>query len=113
MSDDLWGPISLAAWQAVPCISGRLATEAYVKAGRAVFYLRHHEDHGGAPYYLPLPHCAVWLNAESGQSVSGVIVQAEHGDGQVLVGFRPLSGGNVVALLPEFCLLNNPTEFTQ
>src|SRR5207249_7472729 len=33
MSDLLWGPIDIRAWRAVPHITGRVATEADVRAG--------------------------------------------------------------------------------
>lgn len=105
MSDDPWSAIDPKAWRSTPHIVGRSATEADVKAGRAVFYTQAGATDDGTPADLPLPACALWHNPDDGSVVPGVIVQAEHGNGQVLVGFRPLSGGNVLALFPEFELL--------
>lgn len=62
---------------------------------------------------MPLPQCAVWTNPEGGPPVPGVIVQVEHGEGAVLVGFRPLDGGNVLATLAEFRLVSSPVEFAR
>ena len=38
--DDLWGPIDIERWRELPHLSGKLASEADVAAGRAVFHLR-------------------------------------------------------------------------
>jgi hypothetical protein len=60
---------------------------------------------------MTLPQCAVWHDADTNTAVPGVVVQAERGDGQVLIGFRPMSGGNLLALLPEFSFVMSPAEF--
>jgi len=109
MSDDLWGPINPNAWRSVPFITGRCADEADVKAGNAVFYLKGN----GLPYTITLPHCAIWSDNSDQRLIPGIIVQAEQGDGKILIGFRPLAGGNVLALLPEFRLVKSPEEFAQ
>jgi hypothetical protein len=104
-TSNLWGEFSPSAWQSVRFVAGRLATEDDVRAGCAVFYLGNAEQHGGRPYLMTLPQCALWKQSGDETAVPGVIVQAEAGDGQVLVGFRPLAGGNAIALLSEFELV--------
>ena len=103
MTDSLWSAIDPTLWRDTPSTVGRAATEADVQEGRAVFYT----GGGSTPSNVSLPHCAFWHDPEGDKTVPGVIIQVEHGDDQVLVGFRPLSGGNVLALLPEFELVEN------
>lgn len=83
-----------------------------MKAGRAVFFLKNHEEFGCAPYAIELHHLATWRHPEDGKLVP-VIVQAEHTDGKVLVGFRPLGGANALAIFEEFCLISDPSDFTR
>jgi len=109
----MWEAIDPAQWRTTPCVVARLAVEEDVKAGRAVFFLRNHEKYGSTPYAIELPHLATWCDPESGNLVPGVIVQAEHADGKVLVGFRPLSGGNLLATLEEFRLVSDMNSFAQ
>lgn len=106
-------PIELDRWESTPCISGRLATESDVVSNRAVFYQGSPEEFGAKPYDLKLPHCAIYIDSENGRRIPGVIVQAERGqsESQVLIGFRPLTGGTVLADLTEFDLVDSPTEF--
>jgi hypothetical protein len=111
--EEMWQAIDVAEWRNTPCAVARLAIEDDVKAGRAVFFLNNHEDFGCAPYAMELPHLATWRNPENGELVPGVIVQAEHADGKVLVGFRPVSGGNILATLEEFSLLVDTSSLTQ
>ena len=110
---EIWSAIDLAQWAATPCVAGRLAIEEDVKAGRAVFFLNNHEEFGCASYDVSLPHLAIWSDPQSGALIRGVIVQAEHADGKVLVGFRPLSGGNVLATLEEFHLVEDVGDFVR
>jgi hypothetical protein len=109
--ENMWGAIDPAQWRTTPCVVARLAVEEDVKAGAAVFFLRNHEEYGCTPYAIELPQLATWRDPESGNLVPGVIVQAEHGDGKVLVGFRPLSGGNLLGLLEEFHLVSDMNSF--
>lgn len=111
--EEPWQAIDPAEWRSTPCVVARLAIEDNVKAGRAVFFLKNHEKFGCAPYAIELPHLAMWRDPEDGELVPGVIVQAEHADGRVLVGFRPLSGGNLLATLEEFRLATDTRNFTQ
>lgn len=108
---ELWRAIDAGEWHNTPFISARLATEQDVKSGRAVFFLKNDAEFGCAPYEMSLPHLAIRSDPETNQFTPGVIIQAEHVDGKVLLGFRPLSGGNVLALLEEFRLVNDVAEF--
>lgn len=104
--EDLWGPINRDAWLETPCVVGRAANEQDVKEGRAVFYV----DGPCEPVGVTLPHCAV-LHPENGQKLPVIAIQAEsHIAGQVLIGYRPLSGGNGICTLDEIDLLDAPDE---
>ncbi|AYO97022.1 hypothetical protein Xcom_20345 [Xanthomonas axonopodis pv. commiphoreae] len=78
----------------------RPATEADVIEGRAVFYI----PGGSEPVDFTLPCCAL-QRLESGESEPVVVVQAEHGPSGVILGVRPLCGGNGICMLSEVELL--------
>lgn len=109
MTDPLWGPIDARHWQSTPSLADRLATEADVKEGRAVFF-QTGEDVVMEPFPLPLPHAAILREDGADTAVPVVIIQAERAAHQVLVGYRLLNGGNGIATLPEFELLKAPDE---
>jgi hypothetical protein len=108
--EDPWAPVNLQAWSETSCIVGRAANEQDVKDGRAVFYI----DGPSEPVDLELPHCAL-LREETGQMLPIVAIQAETCvPGQVLIGYRPLDGGNGICTLDEVDLLDVPDKrFTQ
>lgn len=106
MSHTLWGAIDMLAWRTIPSLSGRIAVEADVKEGLAVFF----QQGTGVimePVALELPRPAI-LRAE-GSSVAEepvVVIQVERAADQVLVGYRGLHGGNGIATMPEIELLD-------
>jgi hypothetical protein len=99
---ELWGPITASNWHSVPCIEGRAATEADVKAGHAVFFVDGHSE--AAP--VKLPQCAI-QTLDDGEELPVVVIQAEVAPYGVVLGVRPLAGGNgmcganEVTFLPE------------
>lgn len=97
---NLWGPLSVSEWRTVPCIMGRSATEDDVVAGRAVFYVQGHSD----PAQFNLPCCGFQL-LEDGSEEPVVVVQAEHSPQGIILGVRPLCGGNSVCMETEVRLL--------
>ncbi len=106
-ADPRSGPVNVDKWKAVPCVKGRLANESDTKAGRAVFVFQ-----GSAgnvhPVDFPLPHCAIWHDAERQEDVPVVCIQAEEKDGKKVVGFRIVKGGLGAAFLSELTLLDAP-----
>jgi hypothetical protein len=99
-----WGAISAGEWRTVPCTIGRAATQADVEAGTAVFYVQGESE--AAP--ITLPCCAV-QTLDDGTQKSVVVVQAELGPRGVILGVRPLTGGNAVCMATEVQFL--PTGF--
>ena len=105
-SDDIWGKIQLEAWHDTPCVQGRVASEDDVREGRAVFYV----DGPSQAADVSLPHCAL-LHEEGGAQSPVILIQAENrSDGEVLVGYRPLRGGNGICVMGEVDLLDGPNE---
>ena len=102
---ELWGPIAVGSWSTTPCVSGRVATEADVKAGTAVFFVQ--GDSQAAP--MNLPQCAMQTLGD-GATVPVVVIQAEIGPSGVILGIRHLSGGNGICLAQEVELLPNGFE---
>jgi len=106
---ELWGPIDVSRWRETPCISGRLATEADVKEGRAAFYL------GGDPTTLKtipikLPACAILRDADAKTETAVIVIQAEETPKMKIIGYRPIDGGNGICTIGELEFLNEPDE---
>ena len=97
---DIWGAITADSWGSVPCVTGRCATEADVAAGRAVFYVQGES----AAASMRLPCCAVQA-MEDGSEQRVVVIQAELAQDTVVLGVRPLAGGNGVCTIGEVRLL--------
>ena len=86
-------------------ISSRVAIEADVKAGKAVFY-----QQGGGEVVRPLPISVpqyARLKTETGERVAVVVVQAEHGPSGDILGMRDAGGKEYVATLEEVTLLGH------
>lgn len=97
---NLWGPIAESEWRDVPHVSGRVATEADVIAGRAVFYIEGESGHDP----MPVPCCAVQL-LDDGSEQRVVVIQSEIAPFGRLRCVRPLAGGNCVCSDAELRLL--------
>jgi hypothetical protein len=102
---DLWGPISPTEWRGTPCLSGRIAVEADVKEGRAVFFVKG----GSNPAPIQLPCCALQMR-EDGSTTQVVVIQAEYVDGKTLLGVRFLSGGNGICLSTDVQMIESGFE---
>ena len=87
--DNRWGPIDRAHWRDVPHMKGRVATEADVKEGRAVFFLANVDEVHASPANLELPALALLHSAELEQQTPVVVIQAERSSAQCTVGARP------------------------
>jgi hypothetical protein len=101
----LWGPISTSEWRDTPSISGRVALEVDVDEGRAVYFINGHSE----PALLRLPFCALH-SQEDGTTKPVVVIQAEHVKDQIILGIRPLKGGNGICLLTEVQILESGFE---
>ena len=101
MTSELWGAIEVSDWAAVPVIRNRLATEADVRAGRAVFCLQDASPPEAEPLAIPLPALAVIHDGESQLDEVVVAIQAERDVEKRLVGYRFVSGGNGICTLEE------------
>src|SRR5438045_6335687 len=99
--DTTWGPVPLAEWKRVPHVKGRLATEDDVKSGRAAFYLGNVSDVPARPAALELPALAWWPQDDDGPRRLCVVIQAEQGASQCMLGVRFLDGGNGVCLIDD------------
>ena len=110
MSDELWGEIDIQHWRDIPHISGRVASEEDVEAGRAVFYLGNPDEIGVQSYDVSLPPCAIFTDEESGEDIPVIIIQAEQAEDMINVGYRFLDGGNGMCTLPEIELLDEPDD---
>jgi hypothetical protein len=97
---DIWGPIPPNEWRSTPYLAGRVAIDADVREGRAVFFVNGDSE----PAVIQLPCCAL-QKRDDGSCTRVVVVQAEHVDGQTLLGVRSLTGGNGICLLSDVEIL--------
>jgi hypothetical protein len=95
----LWGKISEEQWASVAYVAGRVATEADVVNGSAVFFI----NGESAPAAFPLP-CRAFQRLDDGAEIPVVVIQAEAGPHGTLLGVRYLDGGNGVCALAEVTL---------
>jgi hypothetical protein len=103
-TDDLWGALDRERWPSTPCIEGRAAVEQDVRDGRAVYYV----EGPSKPIDISLPHCARLHEEGCCPAIPVIIIQAERPDGgDVLIGYRPLSGGNGICTLDEIELVGD------
>lgn len=93
---DLWESIDVSRWRETPATVGRVATEDDVKSGNAVFYVNGASRHVD----MRLPRAAI-QHFENGSSQRVVVIQAEYGPSGIILGVRPLDGGNGVCVEDE------------
>ena len=97
------------AWPELPAtgfIRGRAATEADVEAGNAAFVLKVEDEYIGKPLKIDIPQYAIHSDPESGTKTAGIVIQAEAGGDQKLVGLLVLRDESFLAgTMPEFKLL--------
>jgi hypothetical protein len=108
MTDTLWGPIVIENWKDTPSISGHVAREEDVVAGRAVYFLKDPEMISAHALEVNVPRCAILTDEESGEELPVVIIQVEQAEDRVYVGYRPLDGGNGICTDKEIELLDEP-----
>ncbi len=80
------------------------ATEDDIQAGIAVFCM----PSGSVPHLSPLPACAIHHDLQNGVVTPVIVIQAEDEGGRIVLGARPLTSGNLVCLLEEVQLLDEP-----
>ena len=106
MSAEPWGPVDPAGWRSVPHMQGRLAGQADVEAGRAVFHLDV-DPRRCAPAELSLPACAI-QTLDDGRRRPVIVIQAEVLRDETILGVRYLEGGSGVCYAAEVEFLPGP-----
>ena len=97
------------AWPKLPVsgyIAGRLATEADLKRGNAIFLSLVDGKPNGAPSTISVPQYA-FLVQEDGKRLPVVVVQAEETEDGTLLGMRDAKGREHVATEAEAFLLGS------
>jgi hypothetical protein len=110
MSENLWGPVRGDEWWLLPCVSGRIAREEDVLAGRAVFFLSNAAQIKARPMPIRLPACALLTDQERPEKSAVIVIQAEQAGNATYIGYRDLQGGNGVCTLSEITLLDKPGD---
>lgn len=102
-------PGAVSEWPTLPesgFVAGRLATEADLKRGDAVFLSLVDGKPSGSPAHIKVPQFA-HLIQEKGKRRSVVVVQAETSEKGTLFGVRDVQGNEYVATEPEIVLLGS------
>ena len=91
-------------WRAVPTFSGRIARQADVEDGPAVFALA--DTHDAQPFEEPLPQPAIWYDEDTDEEFAVLIVQAEShhtedGDELQVLGLLLADGRTAVAFTDD------------
>lgn len=91
-------------WSTVSAFAGRVATQADVEAGKAVFALA--ETYDATAFEEPLPQPVIWTDDDADEEFAALIVQAEQHqtqDGEELqvLGLLLPSGRTVVAFTED------------
>ena len=98
-----------ASWPALPksgFITGRVATEADIKRGDAVFLSLIDGKPEGAPAAIPIPQYA-YLIGQDGKRRPVVVVQAQTNERGTFLGMRDVKGEQYVATREEVLLLGS------
>ena len=96
-----WPPLPKSGF-----VAGRLATEADLKRGDAVFLSLIDGKPSGSPARIPIPQYAQLIE-ENGQRRPVVVVQAEIGEQGTLLGMRDANGNEYVATEAEVVLFGS------
>jgi hypothetical protein len=91
-------------WSAVATFTGRVATQADVEAGRAVFALA--ETYDAQAFDEPLPQPVIWTDEEADEEFAALIIQAEQheteeGEQLQVLGLLLPQGRTVVAFTED------------
>jgi hypothetical protein len=97
-------PIDIKSWQTVPAINGRVATNADLETGLAIYCVG-----DGCPdhytYQMALPKLSYLVDEETKQEQIVIVTQVESTPQGVLAGYKSLDGGIGVCLLDELRFL--------
>jgi hypothetical protein len=99
--------MTATSWPDLPnkaFVSGRLAQEADVNCGDAVFYTQIDGVPASRPAPIAIPQYA-YLIAEDGSRVPVVVVQAEANDRATILGLRDMQGNEYAVTEAEVILL--------
>lgn len=86
--------VDLKDWKDVPVVIGRLPTEAEARNGSSLIYVDTNEHPTAKAMDMELPKLATFYNQYSKKNEVIIVIQAIEIEGDSIVGFRYLNGGN-------------------
>ncbi|MCB0401546.1 MAG: hypothetical protein KDD41_05645 [Flavobacteriales bacterium] len=107
--DNLRGfpPVNLADWSTVPVITDRLPTREETKTEASLMYIDTEKYPNAKAINLGLPRLANFKSNYTNKTEQVIVIQAVDIDGDSVVGFRYLNGGNGSARLHEVSFLSD------
>ena len=94
--DNLYGfpAVNLKDWSKVPVIEGRLPTEEEVQTEQSLIYIDKIKYPDAKAHKMELPKLAKFLNYSTNNNEVIIVIQAIEIEGDTILGFRYLNGGN-------------------
>ena len=98
--------VDLKDWKNVPVVIGRLPTEAEARNGSSLIYVNTQEHPSAKAMNMELPKLATFYNQYSKKNEVIIVIQAVEIEGDSIVGFRYLNGGNGSAHFREVTFIS-------
>lgn len=107
--DNLMGfpAVSMADWDQVPVINGRMPTEEEAKTSSSLIYVDPEKYPDAKPFNMTMPRLAKYFNSHTKENELVIAIQAFSVGNDSIVGFRFLNGGNGSARWHELDILSD------
>lgn len=99
-------PVDFADWKNVPVIIGRLPTKEETQTEASLMYINKEEYPTAKALDIPLPQLAYFHSPYTQRRERIIIIQAIEIDGDSIVGFRYMNGGNGSARYNEVQMMS-------
>lgn len=101
--DNVYGfpAVDLAEWEKVPVVNGRLPTLEETENGSSLMYFDSDEIPSARPLDMEMPRLARYYSKYTKKNEMVIVIQAVEAEGDSVVGFRYLNGGNGSAWFHE------------
>lgn len=100
-------PVDINNWKNVPVINKRLPSKEETQNGTSLMYIDKEKYPTAKALDMELPQLATYLNSYTNKKEYVIVIQSIEIDGDSIVGFRFLNGGNGSARFNEVHFLTN------
>ncbi len=107
---NMFPPVNLAEWNKVPVIKDHFPSKEEIRTGSSLMYLDEEQQKRAKIAPINLPALATYFNESVLKKELIIVIQAVEIDGETIVGFRYLNGGNGSARIEEVNFVNAPDQ---